>query len=137
MRKSEMDKSQTELFHSTINYLSKRNWHYDGDMSWFEDDQWEEPEIGMIYKNKNMELLIEYSIEKDLLTLILTNIESGKEIMFDIFPENNLSKCLDFLTNNQDNFNSRNFQSYIRQLLDICPKIFTYKGDNAYRLKPE
>ena len=136
MKRSEMNRQQLDTFHYILNALQDKGWHYDGDISWFEKDLWEEPEIGMVYENPSMLLLLEYTLTKEPITLVLTSNRSGKEIIFDIFPGDNLSACLAYLTANQDSITPSSYKKHMVSLLSICPGIFTYKDNVPHRLEP-
>ena len=136
MRKKEMSKKQLETYVQIRERLSASDFVVDDD-AWFEKGLTAEPEIGASFDNGDMELLLEYTIKTDVLGLTLIDLSSDQEVIFDLYPEKKLDAVLKYLDSFKEKINGDNFREYINELVKVCPKVFTYREDQAFELKPD
>lgn len=132
VKKSEMSQQQLEERETVVERLTRAGWEATAFNRLFDKGKSTRYEASMEYKGR-MDLTVTYEASKRVIDVgLYTRSGSGVDLVIQF--KDKLRELLDYLISIQDTVDAKNYKDHIRQLLRICPEIYT--PDRNDRLVP-
>jgi hypothetical protein len=119
MRKAEMNEKQLKERITVIHTLAANGWNGRKTNQLIDEGYWFDAEAVMDYQNDGIELVIQYCAEDNSVDFSIN--QDSDSLDFVIKFESKIKEVLDNIVGFQNKISLRNYKTYIREIIKICP----------------